>query len=202
MVSTTNSLNLRKIFLPEMKNNWTKLIIISGLVLLAAFSRLIPHPNNFTAIGALAIFGAFSIPNRWLSASLPLVAMWVSDLVINNVIYATPQSSFVWFSEGFIWIYLGVLSHSFASWVAVSNVKAINIASSSLWGAIAFFILSNFGVWAGSSMYPPTFNGLAACFVAAIPFFGNVLVSNLFFSLVLFGTYFLLEKKTNIIQPA
>jgi multisubunit Na+/H+ antiporter MnhF subunit len=185
-----------------MKNNWIKVSIVVVLVLLAAFSRLIPHPTNFTAIGALAIFGAYTIQNKWLSSILPLLAMWVSDLVINNIVYVSYTNTMVWFSEGFLWIYAGVLSQSFISWFIVSDNKFTNVIGSSLFGAIAFFILSNFGVWAGSTMYPNTLSGLATCFAAGIPFFANTLAGNLFFSFILFGSYFFIEKKANAFQTA
>lgn len=202
MLSTTNSLNLRKILRVEMKSNWIKVSVVVGLVLLAAFSRLIKHPDNFTAIGAFAIFSAYTIQNKWLSSILPLIAMWVSDLVINNIVYASYTNSMVWVSEGFIWIYAGVLAQSIISWFLVSDNKFTNIIGSSLFGAIAFFILSNFGVWIGSTMYPNTLSGLATCFAAAIPFFANTLAGNLFFSFILFGSYFLIEKKANAFQTA
>jgi hypothetical protein len=192
---------LRKILRVEMKSNWIKVSVVVGLVMLAAFSRLIPHPNNFTAIGALAIFGAYTIQNKWISSILPLLAMWVSDLVINNIVYASYTNTMVWFSEGFVWIYAGVLAQSIISWFLVSDNKFTNIISSSLLGAIAFFILSNVGVWLGS-IYPHTLSGLTACFAAAIPFFANTLAGNLFFSFILFGSYFLIEKKANTFQTA
>lgn len=202
LLSTTNSLNLRKILGIEMKSNWLKVSIVVGLVLLAAFSRLIPHPNNFTAIGALAIFGAYTIQNKWLSSILPLLAMWVSDLVINNIVYGSYTSQMAWFSEGFVWIYAGILAQSIISWFLVSDNKSTNIIASSLFGSIAFFVLSNLGVWVGSNMYPHTLSGLTACFVAAIPFFANTLAGNLFFSFILFGSYFLIERKANAFQTA
>ena len=201
MLSTTNSLNLRKILCIKMKSNWIKASVIVGMVLLAAFSRLIPHPSNFTAIGALAIFGAYTIQNKWLSSTLPLVAMWLSDLVINNIVYASYTNSMIWVSEGFVWIYAGVLAQSIISWFLISDNKFTNIIGSSLFGAIAFFLLSNFGVWLGS-MYPHTLSGLTTCFAAAIPFFANTLAGNLFFSFILFGSYFLIERKANAFQTA
>ena len=183
-----------------MKSNWIKVSAIAVLVLIAAFSRLIPHPSNFTAIGAIAIFGAYTIQNKWISTIIPLLAMWISDLFINNIVYASYYTSMVWFSEGFAWIYTGILAQSIISWFLISENKFTNITSSSLLGAIAFFILSNIGVWIGSTMYPHTLAGLTTCFGAAIPFFANTLAGNLFFSAILFGSYFLVEKKTNSFQ--
>jgi hypothetical protein len=123
-------------------------------------------------------------------------------MFLNNIIYATYNPSFAWFSEGFVWIYLGILANSFSGWFLASNKKVSGIAGASALGAILFFILSNFGVWIGSGMYSKTLDGFVLCYTAALPFFGNTLSGNLFFSLVLFGSYYLLEKKTSVSQLA
>jgi len=57
-----------------------------------------------------------------------------------------------------------------------------------------FFVVTNFGTWAVSGMYPMTLAGLAACYLAAIPFFQNTVVGDLFYSGVLFGGFALLER--------
>jgi hypothetical protein len=59
----------------------------------------------------------------------------------------------------------------------------------SIGGSVVFFIVSNFGVWLTGTMYPMTFEGLLACFSAAVPFFRNMLFGDLFFAGVLFGAY-------------
>src|SRR5207249_957328 len=61
--------------------------------------------------------------------------------------------------------------------------------SANVAGATAFYLISNFGVWAAWHSYPPTWKGLAQCYVAAIPFFGRTLGSSIIFSAVLFGAY-------------
>ena len=170
-----------------------KTSVISLLILMAAFSRLIPHPSNFTAIGAVAIFAGFLIPNRLLSFVIPMAAMYLSDLVINNLIYGT--TDFIWFTEGTTWIYLGLIAHTLSA-ILFKRPTISNIAGASLSGAILFFLISNFGVWYGSGMYEKTLAGLSLCYTAALPFFGNVLAGNLIFCAVLFGAYFFLERKS------
>ena len=46
--------------------------------------------------------------------------------------------------------------------------------------SVMFFVVTNFCVWALGSLYPKTWEGLLACYVAAIPFFQNDLLGNLF----------------------
>ncbi|MBC7390905.1 MAG: hypothetical protein H7329_16980 [Opitutaceae bacterium] len=176
-----------------MNKDLLKTSVITLLILMAVFSRLIPHPSNFTAIGAIAIFSGFLIPNRLLSLIIPIAAMFISDLVINNLIYVS--SDFVWVSSGIIWIYLGIIAHSLSA-IIFEKPTISRIAGASLLGAILFFILSNFGVWVGSGMYEKSISGIVLCYTAALPFFGNVLAGNLIFSVVLFGVYFILERKS------
>ncbi len=183
-----------------MKGEGTKTWVVFFLVVLSAFSRLIPHPSNFTAIGALAIYSSLVFPYRGWGIVLPLLAMWISDLVINNVIYAAYQPQFVFFSEGFVWIYLGLVAHSVSALWLGKRKNIAGIASASVVGAVAFFLLSNFGVWAGSSMYPHSIEGLSACYVAALPFLGNFLAGNVFFCGVLFGIHYFLERNTRLFQ--
>ena len=64
-----------------------RLGILAAIVVGAAMSRLLPHPPNATAVGAMALFGGAYFMQRWQALLLPLVAMWLSDLVLNNVVY-------------------------------------------------------------------------------------------------------------------
>ncbi len=67
------------------------------LILLAAFSRVIPHMANFSPLGAIGLFGAAYFTRRWQAFLIPIAATWLSDLFINNVIYAQYYPSFTWF---------------------------------------------------------------------------------------------------------
>ena len=73
----------------EKKNLHLRYGVITLMVLLAAFSRLLPHPPNFAPIGAMALFGAAYFSQRYLSFLIPIISMWLSDLVLNNVVYKT-----------------------------------------------------------------------------------------------------------------
>jgi hypothetical protein len=65
--------------------------------------------------------------------------------------------------------------------------------AASLAASVLFFVVTNFAVWAMGSMYPKSAGGLLACYVAAIPFFGNTLLGDAFFTAVLFGGLALAE---------
>ncbi|MEO0733731.1 MAG: DUF6580 family putative transport protein [Bacteroidota bacterium] len=164
-----------------------KLWLILGLIILAAGARLLPHPPNFVPTGAMAQFGAAVLPKRWLALLVPMAAFYLSDLVLNNVVYAEYFEGFYWGISP--WIYgavllmvllgMGLLRNRRFSWLRVGGAAA--------GASLVFFFASNFGVWAGGTMYPRTFAGLGMAYAAGLPFLLNSLIANLVFSGVLFG---------------
>jgi hypothetical protein len=155
---------------------------LAGMIFLAAASRLIPHPPNFTPLAAMALFGGAYISNKRMAFGLPLAALLLSDAVLG-------------FYHDMIWVY-----GSFALIVCLglqlqSRRRLRPIAGAALASSVLFFALTNFGVWASAGMYPRTLGGLGACYVAAIPFFQNTIAGDLVYTALLFGGFALLEKK-------
>ncbi len=163
--------------------------IIGIMVFLAAFSRLIPHPPNFVPVGAMALFGAAYFKPGYVAVGIPLLAMWLSDLAINNILYVHYFEGFVFFYEGFYWTYLGFLMIVLLGFVLLNKVNALRIVTGTFFAAILFFLVSNFGVWFSGTMYPKSFDGLISCYVAGLPFLRNTLLGNVVYSSLLFSIY-------------
>ena len=146
-----------------------------GLVLLLAFSRLIPHPPNFTPIIAVAIMSGYFFKNINLSFLTLIVAMLVSDL-------------FIGFYENVIFVYASLLLITFVFYKISNKINFKSLFIYSFAGSLIFFTVSNFGVWALGSpgvydiAYDKNFNGLLQCYILAIPFFGNTFLSTLIFA--------------------
>jgi len=174
--------------------------VLLGLVLIAALSRIIPHPYNFTPLSAIALFGAAHFKKGWQVVFIPILATWLSDLFINNVIYDSPD--FVWFYQGFYWQYGSYALIALLGIFSFAKVTPLRLIFTSFGAAIIFFLVSNFGVWIGSPIYPPTFSGLMACYAAGIPFFGGTLLGNLFYGVALFGLFHFLEPKLEGIKAS
>ncbi|KYG61709.1 hypothetical protein AZI86_18640 [Bdellovibrio bacteriovorus] len=151
------------------------------MVLVAAFSRLIPHPWNFTAIGAMALFGGAYFPSKKQSLFIPIAALILSDLVLG-------------FHETMLFVYGAFLATVLIGWTLREERSVLKVGTLSLVTSAVFFLVSNFGVWLMQSMYAKTWAGLVECYVAAIPFFGNQVAGDLFFAAVLFGAYETLKK--------
>jgi hypothetical protein len=149
------------------------------MIAFAALARLVPHPPNFTPIGAMALFGGACLADRRLALAVPLAAMFLSDLFIGlHVLIPVVYGSFA----------LNVL---LGRWLR-SRRTVVTTAAVALAGSIQFFVVTNFACWL--LWYPHTVEGLATCYVAAIPFFQNTVLGDAVFATALFGGLAVAER--------
>ena len=163
------------------------------LTLIIAFCRLIPVTPNFSPLGAVALFGAAQFKNKYHAIIIPLFAVWLSDLFVNNLIYSHIFSEFTFFYNGFYWQYGSYILIAFGGIFIFRKINTIRILSGSLFASILFFTISNFGCWIGNPFYPQNINGLLTCYAAGIPFIKGTLLGNLFYSIMIFSTFYALE---------
>jgi hypothetical protein len=165
----------------------SKIIFPVLLVALAASTRLIQHPSNFTAIGAMALFGGAVIRDRRLAFLLPFVAMLATDAILG-------------FHASMIPVYA---CFTFTVWLGTKiqqNRTVMKMATASLLSSIVFFLVTNLPFWyADISLYPLTVQGMIESYVAALPFFGNQLAGDLFFTALLFGSYYVFSRQSSIV---
>ncbi len=166
-----------------------RLLIVSGVILAAALTRLIPHPLNFAPLGAMSLFGAAYLSDKKFAFILPIVAMFFTDLLINNIMYASYYGSFTLFTPGFGWIYGSIAAIVIIGMILLKEVNIQRVIGSSLLASVAFFLISNFGVWISDPDYPLNAAGLLLCYEMAIPFFKNTIMGDLVYSAVLFGGF-------------
>ena len=163
--------------------------LISVLIVLAALSRLIPHPPNVAPIAGMALFGAAYYSKKYWAYLIPIVAMWVSDLILNNVVYGQYFDHFVWFYSGSLFTYGAFALIVLLGTIAVKKRSVGSIIFSALSASLIFFIISNFGVWLSSPIYAKSWEGLMACYVAGIPFLQNTVMGDLAYTAGLFGAF-------------
>ena len=168
--------------------------VLSIIILLAAFTRIMPHPPNFSPMAAIGLFGAAHFAKKWQAFFIPLIGIWISDLVINNYVYSSSSSNFVWFYSGFYWQYISYILIIFAGlFIFNRGISLTKMFGGMISSSGIFFLVSNYGVWAGGTMYPKNFSGLITCYAAGVPFIHNTIISDVLFTTVLFGTYYLLQ---------
>lgn len=165
-----------------------KVRLAIALVFAAALTRLLPHPDNFTPIGAMALFGAAYFNRQALTLAVPFIALFVSDLILNNVVYRQYYPEFTLITSWWIYAAFGLVMLS--GWLLLRmKVTPGRVVAAGLVSSLLFFLVTNFSVWAETTMYPKSFSGLLACYTAGLPFLKNTVMGDLFFSAVLFGTY-------------
>ena len=172
-----------------------KISIIFFTVFAVAMSRIIPHWPNVTAVAAIAIFGGATLRNSLAAVLIPLSAIFLSDLIINNVFYAEYYDSFVLFGASSGWIYAAFILMTVISHFSIKSFKVTPIISTTVLSTILFFVLTNFGTWLSSPIYSQDLAGMLLAFEAGLPFVLNSLLSNLFFTGVFFYGYSLATEK-------
>jgi len=161
-----------------------------GFTIIIVLSRLLimlgPEWANFSPLGAFAVFAGYKYGTRGGIATF--VACWLSDIFINQAYYQGYDISLWPSSSVLLFVLTSAIAHN------MKNVVAMNITA-----VLSFFIASNFIVWTGN-MYTHDVQGLISCYIFAIPFLKNAIISQFLFTFVLFKskdviTYFELNRK-------
>jgi hypothetical protein len=158
----------------------SRVFLVVLMVLIAAMSRILPHPPNFTPILAVSLFSGAFLSDRRLAILVPLLAMFLSDLVLGfhslmGLIYLLMAGS----------AYVGSKLQNSKSRTAIATVI----------GSLVFFVTTNLAVWLTSGMYSLDWTGLTTCFTLAIPFFQNSIAGDIIYTSLLFGIMAFLDKK-------
>jgi len=170
-----------------MTANTTRLLAILTAIVGAAALRLVPHPPNFAPIAAMALFSGAQLGRRPIAFAAPLGAMLLSDAVIG-------------FHSGMVFVYASVALIVLLGSFALPRISVLRLGGAAVASSVLFFIVTNFGTWLMSGMYPLTSSGLAACYVAAVPFFQNTVAGDLFYTGLLFGGFALLERAVPMLR--
>ena len=168
-------------------------LVLAALILVAALTRLLPHPPTYSPVEAVALFGGAYFASRYWALLVPLAAMLLSDLVlarINGALYTD------WFgSSGMLLVYACVAIGVFLGYRMRGKVSGARVLGYSLLGSVLFFVVTNFGAWLSSPIYPQTAAGLLAAYAAGIPFFKWTVLGTLFYSAALFGGFAMLRRR-------
>jgi hypothetical protein len=163
-------------------------ITVSAIIALAALSRLLPHPPNVTPIAAMALFGGVYLRDWKAAFLLPIAAMVLSDLALGFAVYGITMLKFQPI------VYLCMLMTVAMGRFIQDRKSVFKIGLALFASAVIFYLVTNFSVWAFSTLYPKTWGGLIACYSAAIPFFRNSFIGDFAFAVVLFGGFAVLER--------
>jgi len=174
----------------ETKKVNLRFTVLLGIVAVATVTRiftppLLGHPSNFSPIDAIALFSGCYFAGRLTKFIVPLLSVWVGDVFINYMYL----HKLMLFYDGFYWQYGCYVLMTLLGSLLAYRVTPVNLMSASLSSSALFFVVSNFGVWVGSGMYPHTASGLVACYTAAIPFLSGTAIGDLIYSALFFGSF-------------
>ena len=176
-----------------MKKINLKFITLSLILLIAVASRIIPHPSNFAPMGAMALFGATYFDRKYFGILLPVLATWISDLFINNIVYSEYYPTFTWFYEGFYWQYITYIIIGLAGILILKKVTLPRLLIGSLASSLIFFLITNLACWYNNPMYSQDVTGVFHCYIMGLPFLRGTLMGDLFYSTVLFTSFILIQ---------
>lgn len=159
----------------------TRFITLAIIIFAVAVFRILPHPPNVSPIAAMALFGGAYFSDKRLAFLVPFLALLLSDLILG-------------LHDTMLYVYGGfALTVVIGFWVR-KQLNIGRIAVAAVGASILFFLLTNFGVWLTSGMYPMTADGLMQAYIAGIPFLQNSLLGNLIFTALLFGGFAALQR--------
>lgn len=168
-------------------------LMLTAMIALAALSRLLPHPPNFSPVEAMALFGGAYFASRGLAIAVPLAAMVLSDIALGLMLggdYLNYVAGLSFWS-----VYICIALSSVLGFGLRGRVGGGRVLGYSLAGSVLFFLVTNFFTWYGGTLYPQTGAGLVAAYVAGIPFFQWTVLGTLFYSATLFGGFALLRRR-------
>lgn len=151
-------------------------LLPAGLILATAATRFLPHPDNFSPVMSVALFGSAVFVNRFAGIALAIAAMAVSDYFLG--LHSTLPV-----------VYAAMAVAGAMGFLLREKRDALRILASALAGSVMFFLLTNAAVFFLQDLYPHSAAGLIQCYAMALPFFKNSLAGDLFFSGVLFAVY-------------
>lgn len=152
-----------------MKFTKSSALLMTLFLIITLASRWLPHPPNFTAVGALALMAGALWGSRLWAPAIPLAGLWVSDLVLG-------------FHETLVWVYAGFVLVALLGAALKPQNSALRAGTGALASSLVFFAVSNFGVWMAGGLYPPTAEGLLTCYVMALPFLGWQIAGDVVFT--------------------
>jgi hypothetical protein len=149
--------------------------------------------GNFTPVGAVALFGGAYFSDKVKAYIIPLITLFISDLVIDYTFYHT------FFYGGMIWVYA-----AFALMVGIGtlikNVNVANVFLASIAAVAVHWLITDISPWLNGTLYAKNLFGYAQSLIAALPFEKNMLLGNLVYSALLFGGFELAKRRYTVLQ--
>jgi hypothetical protein len=158
------------------------LLLVAFLIAFDVVARLLPHAPGFMPVAASALFAGRFLKTPVLAPIVPLAAMALSGFALAG---EDARVLFVVYGAITLPAIAGILSRR---WRGAGAIVAVMLSCS-----LVFFATTNFAVWLFSGLYPLDLQGLAQCYIAALPFLEKTVTGDLFWTAILFGGAWLVQ---------
>lgn len=169
-------------------------IIAILIILISAVLRVIMYPNNFSSIIAMALFAGAIFTNKKYAYAMPILAMFISDVLFE--VSGKAQGFWGWGQL----VNYGILVLITVFAFSLKKINVISVAGYSISASLFFFVLSNLSFFLIDNqiyhLYSQNLKGFVQCYIAALPFLKNSLIADLFYSILLFGSYYFITSSS------
>ncbi|MET3874832.1 DUF6580 family putative transport protein [Chitinophaga sp. OAE865] len=181
-------------------------ILAAGVIRVVLGSDATMQPiAMFTPVGAMALFGGASFSQKWKSYAFPLLTLFVSDIILMQVFHKQFAEGLLY--RGWVWNYASFVLIVLLGQLLIKKASVANVLMGSAGAALLHFLVSNFGVWISGSTnmltglpYTKDAAGLASCYIQAIPYMWYVLVGNIVYCSIFFGSFELVKRRLRFAQ--
>ena len=162
---------------------WMDVLLVAFLIGFDVVARLLPHAPGVWPFAASALFAGRVLRIPALAVIVPLAAVLLSNVALAGDDWRIT-----------LVVCAAITLPAFAGMLARRWQGAIPVIAAMLSCSLIFFVTTNFAVWAFGSLYPHSWQGLVQCYVAALPFLDKTVLGDLFWTAVLFGGSWLVQR--------
>ena len=176
-----------------MNQTRTNILIGISLIAFAAIMKVVTYPQSFNPIIAISLFSGVVISDKKLAFIMPLLAMFIADVIFEVFNIAPGFYGMEQMGNYAALLFITVLGFT------MKKINAFNVIGYSIVSSLIFYVLSNTNsfLFDTFNMYEPGFSGWTNCMIAGLPFVKNGILTDLFFSILLFGGYVLVTKRSS-----
>jgi hypothetical protein len=169
-----------------------------AMLRIANAEKLTPFAQ-FTAVGAMCLFGGAYFSSNWKAIAMPLLMLLFSDLVINQVVFHNKYGIMYdsWWKVYGIFALIVMLSKYLLKKISVKNILVGAVSIS-----IAHWLMMDTMVFLGGgtdirTMLPLSrdWAGYQQCIIQGLPFMKNFLAGTIGYSAIMFGAFELLQVR-------
>jgi hypothetical protein len=176
------------------------IIVIAAIRVLNNFSTEMTVLANYSPLAAMALFGSAYFKGNIRPLLFPLMAIFISDVILFATVYKDYGNGILY--NEWYWVYSAFLLMAVSGKLIIKKITVVNIALSIVVSVFIHWIVTDLGVWIGSSTYPQTWAGFMSCLAAAIPFELRLLAATVVYSFIMFGVFEFMQRRYAILRVA